>query len=214
MIPIIFDLDGTLADSLPDIAAAANATIAAFGGTALRHDQVRGYVGDGVAALLARALPAAGISPERHAAATADYLARYDGAVSLTTLYPGMRDALAILAAAGHPLGLCTNKPTAPTMTMLEHFGLTERFGSIVCGDTLPRRKPDPAMLRAAMAGLGADRCLFVGDSEVDADTATATGVPFILHLGGILRRRLDDTPHDAAFADWADVPGLVARLA
>ncbi|WP_040610323.1 phosphoglycolate phosphatase [Oceaniovalibus guishaninsula] len=216
MIAAIFDLDGTLIDSAPDIHAACNAVLAEAGGRTLSLARMRDFIGDGAPALIRRAMAEAGLGRDDalHARLLAAFLDRYERAVDLTRPYAGALAALDRLARAGHPLGLCTNKPIAPTRAVLAHFCIADRFGAIVGGDSLPQRKPDPAPLRAAMRDLHADRCIFVGDSEVDAQTARAAGMPFALFTRGYLHAPLAETPHDAAFDDWTTLPGLIEALA
>lgn len=209
---VIFDLDGTLIESAPDIHAVANAVLALHGLPALSLAQVRGFVGRGVPHLVGCLIEASGGDPALREQMIAEFNARYVDAVSLTVLLPGVRDALAALAAAGHPLGICTNKPVAPTRAVLGHFGLLDMFGAIIGGDSLPTRKPDPAPLHQAHFVLGRGPALFVGDSEVDAETAARAGIGFALYTEGYRRSPTHDLPHDIAFSDFAMLPGIVAR--
>jgi phosphoglycolate phosphatase len=212
---IVFDLDGTLIDSAPDIHAAACRVLAEEGLAPMTPAEVRGMIGHGVAHLVGRLLAAHGLPPEgaQHARMTASFTAGYEGAVHLTRPYPGVVPALARLAATGARLGICTNKPHAATLAVLDHLGLGP-FGVVVGGDSLAVRKPAPAPLRAALAALGDGPALYVGDSEVDAETAAAAGVPFLLYTEGYRRAPVTALPHAAAFADWGALPDLVARLA
>jgi phosphoglycolate phosphatase len=213
---LIFDLDGTLIHSAPDIHAAANAVAVPQGIAPYTLDEITGFIGSGVAVLIARMLRARGLpeAGELHARMAADFAARYEGATGLTRPYPGVTAALAALAAAGHRMALCTNKPVDPARAVLAHLGMAAHFPVLVGGDSLPVRKPDPAPLQAAVAALGAARAVFVGDSEVDAETAARAGLPFLLFTEGYRRTPVADLPHAAAFADWAAFPELVARLA
>jgi len=159
--PVIFDLDGTLIDSAPDIHAAANAILAERGLAPLSLVQVRSFVGKGVPHLVQCLLEASHKDPHgpMHGEMMRAFAARYEKAVHLTTLYPGVREALSALAAKGHPLGICTNKPIAPTRAVLAHFGLLDSFGAILGGDSLPMRKPDPAPLIKCLWDLGVWWC-------------------------------------------------------
>ena len=214
MTPVIFDLDGTLIDSAPDIHATANAVLALEGLPPLDLAQIRSFVGNGVPVLVARVLAAQGLpeSGAQHDRMTAEFIARYEAAVTLTTLYPGVTEALAALRAEGRAIGLCTNKPVAPTRSALAHFGLLDAFAVIVGGDSLPQRKPDPAPLRLALATLG-DRAVYVGDSEVDAATAEAAALPFALYTRGYRKTPVAELTHAEAFDDFAALPAIVARL-
>lgn len=207
---MIFDLDGTLIDSAPDIHAAGNAVLAAEGLPPVTLVQARGFIGAGAPTFVARLVAAqAGTLPEAaradlHTRMLARFMERYETAVTLTRLYPGAVEALDALRTAGLRLGLCTNKPEGPTRAVLRHFGLTEHFDAVVGGDTLPQRKPDPAPLRRAMADLGVARCLYVGDSEIDAETAAAAGQVFALFTEGYRKTPVSELAHSFAFSDYS----------
>lgn len=214
-IGLIFDLDGTLIDSAPDIHSTANMVFAAHGFPGFDFATVRGFIGNGVGVLVARLLahqgrPDAG---DLHRRMVAEFVNAYEEAVDLTQLYPNVREALATLAGLGHRLAICTNKPAGPARSVLRHFGLDQHFAVIVGGDTLPQRKPDPAPLLAARAQLACDRVLFVGDSEVDAATAQGAVVPFALFANGYRNSAVEDLGAKAIFDDFAALPGLVAHL-
>ena len=213
---VIFDLDGTLIDSAPDIHAAGNAVLKDEGLAPVTLDQARGFIGAGAQIYIARLITAqAGPLPDAARAdltarMLANLLHRYETAFSLTRLYPGVAETLAALRDMGLTLGLCTNKPEAPTRAVLRHFGMQDLFATIIGGDTLPVRKPDPAPLHRAMADLGVTTCLYVGDSEVDAQTAVAAGQNFALFTVGYRKTPVADLPHALAFSDYAD---LVAHV-
>ncbi|MCL4187229.1 MAG: phosphoglycolate phosphatase [Rhodobacteraceae bacterium] len=212
----VFDLDGTLVDSAPDIRAVANAVLKAEGlAPPLTLAETRAFVGDGTAAFVARMLEArAGEArPARTGPALARFLALYDGAVGLTRPYPGVAAALSRLATEGWALAVCTNKPERPARAVLEHFDLAGFFPVVVGGDSLPRRKPDPAPLAHAVAALGASTAVLVGDSEVDAATAAGAGMPFVLFTEGYRKSPVAAIGHAAAFGDFAALPGVLAAL-
>ena len=212
---VIFDLDGTLIDSAPDIHKTANEVLAEEGLGLLDMDTVRGFVGHGMPHLVRQLLGAHGIEDEARAARMiSSFGARYDGAVGLTRFYAGAAEALAALKAQGHVLGLCTNKPVAPARAVMRHMGILDCFTAVIGGDSGPRRKPDPEPLWMAIADCGGGPALFVGDSEVDAATATAAGVPLIVHTEGYRKTPAEDFSHVAAFSDFAALPGIVAAQA
>jgi phosphoglycolate phosphatase len=121
--------------------------------------------------------------------------------------------ALDALRAAGHRLGICTNKPEEPTLLVLELLGLARYFDVVVGGDTLAQKKPDPAPLAHAFAALGDGARLYVGDSEVDAETAQRAGVRFALYTEGYRKMPVETLAHDWRFADFTDLPGIVAAM-
>lgn len=212
---IIFDLDGTLVDSAPDIHAGIVALCVQEGVAPLSFEAVRGMIGGGVPVLIDRVARAAGLDldPARQQARCDWFIDRYEhNPYGMTTAFDGVEAALDALAAAGHVLGLCTNKPTGPTLSLLHAFGWDGRFATVVCGDTLPVRKPDPAPLHHAVAALG-QPALFVGDSEVDAETAERAGVPLLLFTEGYRKTPADALTHAAAFDHWDQFPALVDRL-
>ena len=213
---VIFDLDGTLIDSAPDINAVANRVLAERGLPPITLAQTHGFIGSGVPVFIAR-MRAALALPE-DAADTAAMIATfrdlYETAHDLTRPYPGAFDALEALAAAGHRLGLCTNKPHGPTLSVLAHFGLSDRFGAVLGGDSLPVRKPDPAPLLETLRQLGGGPALYVGDSEVDAETARAAGIPFLLYTEGYHHGPVAEIPCRDRFDDFAALPALIARHA
>lgn len=212
---VIFDLDGTLIDSAPAIHAVANAVLAGLGFPPVSLAQVRGFVGRGLPHFVRQVLAASGEPPDGPLfdKVEAAFAAAYETGVEGNTPYPGVTEALAELARRGCRLGICTNKPQHPAEAALRHVGLLDRFAVIVAGDSLPTRKPDPAMLHSAHRALGGGPMLFVGDSEIDAETAANAQAPFALYTGGYRKAAVEDLPHLAAFADFARLPGIVARL-
>ena len=178
---IVFDLDGTLIDSAADLAAAVNAMLAHFGREALPVPEVRRMIGDGVAQLVTRALAARHCEHADPAEAARIFMRHYEAhATSLTSAFPGAAAALQALRAAGIPLAVCTNKPARITADILRSLGLAQYFMRVIGGDSLPYRKPDPRVLLSLVEALGAAPAssVLVGDSEVDAATATRRGCP------------------------------------
>lgn len=202
---IAFDLDGTLIDSTDHILGALNAALDDLGLGAIDADTCRGFVGHGLPPLVARTLDHLGAEPARHSALSARVMHHYTTRpCDPAQLYPGAVLALETLRAAGHHLSICTNKPFLAAIATLRDTGILDHFSLIVGGDSLPSRKPDPAMLRACAADL------FVGDSEVDAETASAAGIPFLLFTEGYRKSPVDRLPHRASFAHHDALPALV----
>lgn len=213
---VIFDLDGTLVDSAAGIHACVNATLADNGYPALTLAQVQSFVGGGAPLLITRVMAATGLGDDAafHADMLARFMARYeDRPERLTRPYAGVEGALDTLAERGLKLGLCTNKPFGATQALLAGLGWGGRFDVVIGGDSLPTRKPDPAPLHAAIAGLGAERIAYVGDSEVDAETAARAGVDFVIYSQGYRKTPIDQLPHRAVFDHWDDLPALLATL-
>jgi phosphoglycolate phosphatase len=189
----LFDLDGTLADTLPDIAASANHVRAAFGLAALPVTAVKSFVGDGARTLLRRAL--AGALPEESRAAEqrlddafATYVAHHRRQCTVhARLLPGVRETLTALRERGCALGVVTNKPERFARPLLAHLGLHELLGAIVGGDTVPQKKPDPAPVLEALRLLGAaaDASTMVGDGVQDLRAGKAAGLRTIACLFG-----------------------------
>jgi phosphoglycolate phosphatase len=210
---VIFDLDGTLIDSAADLAVAINTMLAGYGREPLTVGEVRRMVGDGVAMLVSRALAARDCRPTDPGEAERSFTRHYaSGATSLTTVFPGALPALQALRAAGIPLAVCTNKPARIATDILGSFGLASCFARVIGGDSLPFRKPDPRVLLALLEAFaaGPEDSLLVGDSEVDAATARAAGVPFVLMKHGYRRGPAEDIPCRAALENFAELPALV----
>ncbi|MCA0273887.1 MAG: phosphoglycolate phosphatase [Proteobacteria bacterium] len=211
--PIVFDLDGTLIDSAPDIHAAVARMLKAEGLEPLPLAEARGFIGNGVAVLVERVMAAVGLAPAEHPRLLARFQAEYDAAPSaLTRVFDGAEAALTALGAAGHPLGVCSNKPEATSRAILADLGLLRHFCAIVGGDSLPVRKPHPGPLLEAFRLLGAETGLYVGDSEVDAETAEAAVTPLFLFTKGYRKAAIEAIPHHRAFDSHARLPALIAE--
>lgn len=184
---VVFDLDGTLVDSVPDIAAAVNVALASAGFPMVSAMQVADMMGNGAEVLIARALAAVAPAPVDDGLARrvhADYLAAYDRApCNESRLYPGVAEALAELSRNGTALGVCTNKPHNITLTVLERLGIAHCFRAVVGARPELRLKPAGDMLTGVLRELGAEaaRSVMVGDNAADAGAAKAAGTRLIL---------------------------------
>lgn len=211
---VIFDLDGTLIDSAPDIHATANTVLAGEGLGDLDLPTVRSFIGRGVPHLVGRLLGAHGIEDApRQARMVAEFGRHYDSAVNLTTVFPGVPQALAQLRAQGHVLGICTNKPVLPARAILRHVGLLDHFAVLIGGDSCPERKPHPAPLLLARSACGEGPAVYVGDSEVDAECAAAAGLPLVLYTHGYRHAPAETLPHAALLDDFARLPEVLDAL-
>lgn len=210
---VVFDLDGTLIDSLPDIAAAANALLADHGLDPLPQAQIGGFVGMGERVFLDRLIAATALEADQFDPLLAEFITHYKASTGRTRVFPGAIEAVQALRAEGIKVGICTNKPGGPLAAVLEAVDLTRWFDAIIAGDTLPVRKPDPAPLRLAFERMGATEGVYVGDSDVDAETAQRAGVPFAFFTEGIRTKSVEEIPHDRAFERFEDVPSICRDL-
>ena len=211
---VLFDLDGTLIDSAPDIHAVSNRVLATERLGALDLATVRGFIGRGLPHLVDRLLDAHGIAdPDRAARMVSVFAHQYETAVDLTQPYPGVPQALTTLRQDGHVLGICTNKPRAAAAAVPRHLRLLDLFSAVIGGDSCPARKPDPQPLHAAWRACGAGPAVFVGDSEIDAETAEAAGVPLILYAHGYRHAPPGAIAHAALMQDFAALPAVLATI-
>ncbi|RRH74763.1 HAD-IA family hydrolase [Falsigemmobacter faecalis] len=209
---LVFDLDGTLIDSAPDIAAALNQVLKDEGLAPLSLAQVIGFIGNGIPALIAKARTHYGLSDARQEVMLAAMLGCYRH--DQTRLYPGVREALSSLKAGGYRLGLCTNKNLGPTHEVLAACGLAEFFEVVIGGDSLAVKKPDSAPLQAAFAALGGTPFLYIGDSEVDEETARRAALPFAFFTGGYCHLPEERLTFALKFDSFAGLPEAVRGLA
>lgn len=210
---VVFDLDGTLIDSVGDLSRSASELVTSLGGRALAESEVADMVGDGAALLVKRAFAAAGLDPE-----TPDALARflqiYDAHLLDTTrAYPGIEHAL-LLASRRARLAVLTNKPLRPSTRILNALGLSHYFDAVIAGDGPLGRKPDPAGLHSLVAGT--DRVLLVGDSPIDAATAAAAGCVFAWARYGFSAARFGESPPETPYLleRPSDLAGVLDRFA
>jgi phosphoglycolate phosphatase len=216
---VVFDLDGTLVDSAPDLCTAANRMLERSGRRPLALDEVKMMVGDGAAKLVERAFAATGEPlPDGDALAAqhALFLEFYDGHGAIdTTPYPGALAMLERLRAAGCRMGVCTNKPQRPTEQILDGLGLAPFFAAVLGGDVLETRKPDGAPLREVLRRLSADPAgaVMVGDSINDVATARAAGVPVIAVTFGYPRMPVAELGADLLIDSFDELPAAFARL-
>lgn len=210
---VVFDLDGTLIDSAPDIHALANKVLTGEGALPLSLEEARSFIGHGARNLVSRMIAARGLPPKDLDRLHRAFIDGYDDAQALTLVYPRVREALAELIADGFVLGLCTNKTVSAANAALAHFGLTKVFAAVIGGGALPVMKPDPAPLLHVLTDLGATRALYVGDSEVDHQTARAARVPFALFTLGYRKTSVADFIGAHPFENYDDLPAIAARL-
>ncbi len=210
---VVFDLDGTLVDSAPDIQAAANRMLETEGLAPLDLPTIVSFIGNGLPKLVERVMRVRGLDPGWHRELTQVTLDFYNRAsADLTRPYPNMIASLETLAEAGFALGVCTNKPEAPARAILRALDIERFFGVLVGGDSLPVKKPDPAPLQRAFDSLGQGASLYVGDSEIDAETAERAGVEFALFTQGYRKLPVEEIVHAFRFDDFAALPDFAMR--
>ncbi len=214
---ILFDLDGTLVDSLPDLAWSMNQLLGELGREPTTLAHMRTWVGDGAAVLVERCLLATGGLPEPSPAeAVKRFLAFYRTHAAVETRpFPGVLETLTALRAAGHPLGVCTNKPTDLSRLLLDELEMTRFFSAVVGGDGAPERKPHPGHLRATLDAMRmADRkALMVGDSPNDVAAAKAAGIPVVVVSFGYTQIPAEALGADVVIGDFGDLPRAAANF-
>lgn len=216
---IVFDLDGTLADTSADLLAAANACFAAMGaGEPLGADDSLTAFHGGRAMLklgfsrIGQAEPE-GAELERLYPLLLDH---YRAAIAVhSRMYPGAVAAVEALRVAGYKVSVCTNKPVDLAEDLLRQLGVRDLFGALVGANTLPVRKPDPAPYRLAVGAAGGvvARSLLIGDTETDLLTSRAVGVASVLVTFGPEGKGIARLQPDALLDRYEDLPGMVGRL-
>ena len=215
---LIFDLDGTLADTSPDLLGATNAVLAARGRPRLDLDHLRHMVGFGAVALITQAMQAGGapVAEGDMPALVEIFLDHYrhhiaDG----TRLFPGVAETLAVLKLDGARLGVLTNKPQELTDLLLPRLGLGEMFGAVYGAGRKPYTKPDPRIFHDVVGDLSgdADTAVMIGDSITDLNTARAAGAPCILMSYGFTPVAARDLGADIVLDEFRDLPQALRRL-
>jgi phosphoglycolate phosphatase len=215
---IVFDLDGTLVDTAPDLLAALNAVLTAEGQEPIIPADLRHLVGHGARAMFEHALLRTGapVSPARLIALTDRFLAYYRANIARGSRpFPGVQETLLLLARQGAGLGVCTNKPQDLTELLLDALDLTRHFPAIVGGGRTPYSKPDPRHLMEVVNALKSSpaRAVLVGDSPVDVATARAAGIPVIAMSYGYTPVPVNELGADAVVDDFAQLPEIISRL-
>jgi len=215
---IVFDLDGTLVDTAPDLVRALNETLDIEGLPHVALGTVRKMIGNGARALIERGAGLSGVaySPERLDQLTKAFIEFYRADIARESApFPGVAAALDALAAAGARLAVCTNKRTDLSQQLLDAVGLSQRFSAIVGSDAVANRKPHPEHYRAAVtrAGGAVRRSVMIGDTAADVASARGAGAPVALVRFGYAEEALERLGADALFDRYADLPAVCRRL-
>lgn len=214
---VVFDLDGTLADTSADLLAAANACFRGLGHGDLLAPEDALTAFHGGRAMLTLGFARLGV--EDRALVDAQYpvlLRAYADAIDVhTTLYPGAVAAVEALRTAGFATAICTNKPEGLAQDLTRRLGIRDLFGALIGADTLPTRKPDAAPYVAAVAGAGGvvARSMLIGDTETDRKTGLSAGVPVALVTFGPEGRGVARLSPEALLDHYDDLPDLAQRM-
>jgi len=215
---VVFDLDGTLVDTAPDLVRALNETLDLEGLPRMPIQAVRRFIGHGARSLIERSAGLAGarFSGERLDQLTAAYIDLYKADIAAESrLFPGADAAMNELAAAGAKLAVCTNKRTDLSVMLLDALGLADRFSAIVGADAVEQRKPHPDHFRAAVERAGGNprRALMVGDTAADVAAARGAGAPVVLVRFGYADDEADRLGADVILDRYSELPPACRRL-
>jgi phosphoglycolate phosphatase len=216
---VVFDLDGTLVDTSPDLTAALNSVLVAAGRRPLPEEEVRHLVGRGARALIERGMEVTGDPVDQAVIPKLfdDFLDHYGANIAAGSQpFPGAEDAVRRLIVAGHRIGICTNKPEALSFKLMDALNLRRYFPVILGADSQPYRKPDPRHLLDTVAKLGGDprNAVMVGDSETDVTTARAADIPVILVSFGYTEIPVRQLGGDMIIDHFDELDAAIAKLA
>ncbi|MFZ5932199.1 MAG: phosphoglycolate phosphatase [Pseudomonadota bacterium] len=215
---IVFDLDGTLVDTAPDLTAALNHVLLSEGRLALPQAEVRNLVGHGARALIERGMNLNGQMPSEPELQRMLKLFLHfygDNIANHSTLFPGVIETLEFFRAAQARLGVCTNKPTGLTCALLAALDMQHHFEAILGSDSLSVRKPDPQHLLETILQAGGDpaRAIMVGDSATDVDTAKAANIPVVAVSFGYTQTPVRELGADVVIDTFNDLREVLPRL-
>ena len=216
---IVFDLDGTLVDTAPDLIDTLNVVFAREGSAAGRPTTTaRKLIGGGARMMIARGIEAEGrsLAPADLERLFADFIAHYSAHIAdRSRPFPGLIEALDSLAARGHRFAVCTNKLERLSVLLLQKLGLLDRFAAICGQDTFGIQKPDPEVLRRTIAAAGgsAQRAIMIGDSLTDIRTARAAGVPVIAVDFGYSEQPVSEFAPDRIVGHFSQLPAAIEAI-
>ena len=215
---IIFDLDGTLIDTAPDLHAISNSVLAAHGHRSLTLETVASFIGNGIPKLVERCFETVGapISGQELDKAVEMFLDKYAiEPAKLSKFFPDVLETLDMLQAQGYTLGICTNKTERLAKLIVEKMGMEKYFACVAGGDRIKEKKPSPEPLLncAKEMGCSINNIVYVGDSEIDAATAEAAKVPFVLFTEGYRKVLASDLYHQALYCRFSHLPHVVRHV-
>jgi len=215
---IVFDLDGTLIDTAPDLVDTLNVVFAREGLPPVPYDTARNLIGGGARAMIARGIAAEGrvFEPAKLEQMFVDFIAHYTTNIARRSRpFPGLIDALDALAGSGYRFAVCTNKLERLSVLLLEELKIASRFEAICGQDTFGIQKPDPEVLRRTIAAAGGSpqRAIMIGDSATDIRTARAAGIPVIAVDFGYSERPVAEFGPDRIISHFAQLPESVAAI-
>jgi phosphoglycolate phosphatase len=215
---LVFDLDGTLIDTAPDLIDTLNVVFAREGLPPVAYDTARNLIGGGARAMIARGIEAEGraLEPPKVERMFNDFIAHYTAHVAdRSQPFPGLVDALDHLAAGGYRFAVCTNKLERLSVLLLETLKLADRFEAICGQDTFGIQKPDPEILRRTISAAGGSpqRAIMIGDSLTDIRTARAASVPVIAVDFGYSDKPVSEFGPDRTISHFAQLPAAIAAI-
>jgi phosphoglycolate phosphatase len=215
---LVFDLDGTLIDTAPDLIDTLNVVFAREGLPPVPYEAARRLIGGGARTMIARGIEADGrtVAPGKLDRMFGEFLEHYSAHIAdRSRPFPGLVDALDALAAHGHRMAVCTNKLENLSLLLLKALDLAPRFAAICGQDTFGVQKPDPEILRRTIAAAGGDpqHAIMIGDSQTDILTARAAGIPVIAVDFGYSERPVSEFGPDHLIGRYAQLPETVAAV-
>ena len=215
---IVFDLDGTLIDTAPDLVDTLNVVFAREGLPPVPYEIARNLIGGGARAMIARGIEVEGrvVESAKLEQMFADFIAHYSAHIAHRSRpFPGLIDALDALAGRGCRFAVCTNKLERLSVLLLEELKIAGRFEAICGPDTFGIQKPDPEVLRRTIAAAGGSpqRAIMIGDSAIDIRTARAAGIPVIAVDFGYSERPVSEFRPDRIISHFAQLPASVAAI-
>jgi len=215
---LVFDLDGTLLDTAPDLVETLNVIFSREGLAPLSYDTARNLIGGGAKAMIVRAIETKGraLAPAKLEQMLTDFTAYYsDHIADRSRPFPGLTEALDTLGARGHRFAVCTNKLERLSVRLLDRFDLADRFAAICGQDTFGIQKPDPEFFRRTVVRAGGTpkHAIMIGDSNTDIRTARAAGIPVIAVDFGYCERPIAEFKPDQIISHFAELPASIAAI-